>query len=113
MPEGRILFIKGSPFGNPLVLERLLPGDFVAGFAVIFDFSYPTGAVSDCPSKPVGYLKQNLHTALEEAQIPAGRSIPSSGNGFAWCGPGFECEYADQGPSITRSGRHFRPAFPS
>ncbi len=63
--EGRILFVKESPFGTPLVLERLLPGDFVAGFAVIFDFPYPAGAIADCPSKAVGYAKKNLHLALE------------------------------------------------
>ena len=63
--EGRILFVKESPFGTPIVLERLLPGDFVAGFAVIFDFPYPAGAIGDCPSKAVGYAKKNLHVALE------------------------------------------------
>ena len=63
--EGRILFVKESPFGTPLVLERLLPGDFVAGFAVIFDFPYPAGAVSDCPSRAVGYSKKNLLAALD------------------------------------------------
>ncbi|MDA8111689.1 MAG: Crp/Fnr family transcriptional regulator [Nitrospiraceae bacterium] len=63
--EGRILFVKESPFGTPLVLERLLPGDFVAGFAVIFDFPYPAGAVCDCPSRAVGYSKKNLLAALD------------------------------------------------
>jgi len=64
--EGRILFVKESPFGNPLVLERLLPGDFVAGFAVIFDFPYPASAMSDCPSRVVGYSKKNLQLSLEQ-----------------------------------------------
>jgi len=64
--EGRILFIKESPFGNPLVLERLLPGDFVAGFAVIFDFPYPAGAMCDCPSRVIGYSKKTLQTSLEQ-----------------------------------------------
>jgi CRP-like cAMP-binding protein len=64
--EGRLLFVKESPFGNPLVLERLLPGEFVAGFAVIFDFPYPAGAISDCPSRVLGYSKKTLQTSLEQ-----------------------------------------------
>ncbi|MEC4683982.1 MAG: Crp/Fnr family transcriptional regulator [Nitrospirota bacterium] len=64
--EGRLLFVKESPFGNPLVLERLLPGEFVAGFAVIFDFPYPAGAISDCPSRVLGYSKKTLQASLEQ-----------------------------------------------
>lgn len=63
--EGRILFVKESPFGTPLILERLLPGEFVAGFAVIFDFPYPAGAISDCPSRAVGYSKARLQSAID------------------------------------------------
>ena len=64
--EGRILFVKESPFGTPLILERLLPGEFVAGFAVIFDFPYPAGAMSDCPSRAEGYSKANLLAAIDQ-----------------------------------------------
>jgi len=63
--EGRILFVKESPFGTPLILERLLPGEFVAGFAVIFDFPYPASAISDCPSRTVGYSKARLQSAID------------------------------------------------
>lgn len=64
--EGRILFVKESPFGTPLILERLLPGEFVAGFAVIFDFPYPAGAISDCPSRAEGYSKARLLAAIDQ-----------------------------------------------
>ena len=64
--EGRILFVKESPFGTPLILERLLPGEFVAGFAVIFDFPYPAGAISDCPSRAEGYSKSRLLSAIDQ-----------------------------------------------
>ena len=64
--EGRILFVKESPFGTPLILERLLAGEFVAGFAVIFDFPYPAGAISDCPSRAEGYSKARLLSAIDQ-----------------------------------------------
>ena len=64
--EGRILFVKESPFGTPLILERLLPGEFVAGFAVISDFPYPAGAISDCPSRAEGYSKSRLLSAIDQ-----------------------------------------------
>ena len=64
--EGRILFTKESHTGNPLLLERLLPGDSVAPFAVYFDFPYPASALSDCPSRVVGYSKKTFHGALEK-----------------------------------------------
>ena len=64
--EGRILFVKESPFGTPLILERLLAGEFVAGFAVIFDFPYPAGAISDCPSRAEGYSKARLLAAIDQ-----------------------------------------------
>ena len=64
--EGRILFVKESPFGTPLILERLLPGEFVAGFAVIFDFPYPAGAIADCPSRAEGYSKSRLLSAIDQ-----------------------------------------------
>ena len=64
--ERRILFVKESPFGTPLILERLLPGEFVAGFAVIFDFPYPAGALADCPSRAEGYSKSRLLSAIDQ-----------------------------------------------
>jgi CRP-like cAMP-binding protein len=64
--EGRILFTKESHTGNPLILERLLPGDCVAPFAILFDFPYPASALSDCPSRVVGYSKKTFHVALEK-----------------------------------------------
>ena len=64
--EGRILIMKESPSGNPVVLERLLKGDFVGGFAVIADFPYPASAVVDCPSVMTGYSKEKIRRFLRE-----------------------------------------------
>lgn len=64
--EGRILIMKESPSGNPVVLERLLKGNFVGGFAVIADFPYPASAVADCPSVMNGYSKEKIRRFLKE-----------------------------------------------
>ncbi len=64
--EGRILIMKESPSGNPVILERLLKGDFVGGFAVIADFPYPASAIADCPSVLNGYSKEKIRRFLRE-----------------------------------------------
>ena len=67
--EGRILILKESPQGEPVVLERLQEGDFVGGFAVIGDFPYPATAVSDCPTVLIGYAKDRIQKLLRNNPV--------------------------------------------
>ena len=62
--EGCIVMLKESPFGNPLITERLDSAEFLGGFAVLGEFPYPATACAERPSVLEGFYGGRVRKAL-------------------------------------------------
>lgn len=62
--QGCVVMVKESPFGNPLITERLEPGEFFGGFAIMGDFPYPATARTERPSVVEGFLREKVWSAI-------------------------------------------------